>query len=107
MFFQPLVECPACLSNVCSAACPTGNLINYSCFLLWRGAVFQLHQGLSECPVRVEADSDIQGGASILRMDLSNWQTYQSVMVALGMSGDGGGAEAGEGLQCWRITVLG
>ena len=61
MFFQPLVECPACLSNVCSAACPTGNLINYSCFLLWRGAVFQLHQGLSECPVRVEADSDIQG----------------------------------------------
>ena len=47
------------------------------------------------------------GGASILRMDLANWQTYPSVMVALGMSGDGGGTEAGDGLQCWRITVLG
>ena len=38
-------------------------------------------------------------------MDLANWQTYQTVMVALGMPGDGGGAEAGEGLQCWQITV--
>ena len=62
MFFQPLVECPAFLSNVCSAACPTGNIIDYSCFLLRRGAVFELHQGLSEFPVGAEAASNVQRG---------------------------------------------
>ena len=61
MLFQPLVESPAGLSNVCPAACPTGNLVDHSCFLFWGGAVFELHQGLSECPVGAEADSDIQG----------------------------------------------
>ena len=44
-------------------------------------------------------------------MDSAKWWTYGSVMVALGMSGDGGGVEVGKGLQwgkaCWRITVLG
>ena len=40
-------------------------------------------------------------------MDSGKWRTYCSVMVALGMSGDGGGTEVREGLQCWRITVLG
>ena len=40
--------------------------------------VFELHQGLSECRARAEADSDIGGGVepSILRMDLAKWQTY-------------------------------
>ena len=36
--------------------------IDYSCFLLRKGAVFELHQGLSDCPVGAEADYDIQGG---------------------------------------------
>ena len=40
-------------------------------------------------------------------MDSAKWWTYGSVMVALGISGDGGGAEVWEGLQCWWITVLG
>ena len=40
-------------------------------------------------------------------MDSAKWRTYCSVMVALGMSSDGGGAGVGEGLQCWWITVLG
>ena len=96
MFFQPLVECPAFLSNVCSAACPTGNLIEYSCFLLRRGAIFELHQGFPEFPVGAEEPRTSRGGASILRMDLAKWLAYGSVMVALGMSGDGGGAEVGK-----------
>ena len=44
---------------------------------------------------------------SILCMDSAKWRTYCSVMVALGMSVDGGGTEVREGLQCWQITVLG
>ena len=62
MFFQSLVECPAGLSDVYPATCPTESPIDHSCFLLRRGAVFELHQGLSESPVGVEADSDVQGG---------------------------------------------
>ena len=27
-----------------------------------RVVIFELHQGLSECPVGAEADSDVQGG---------------------------------------------
>ena len=54
MFFQLSVECSASLSNVRSATCPTENPIDYSSFL-WRGVVFELHQGLSECPVGAEA----------------------------------------------------
>ena len=61
MFFQPLVKCPASLSNVSSTACPTGNPIDHSCFLLWRGVVFKPHQSLFQCPVGAEADSDVQG----------------------------------------------
>ena len=72
MFFQPLVECSASLSNVRPATCPTGNLIDYSCFLRW-SLVFELHQGLSECLVQAEADS-------------AKWRTYGSVMVALAES---------------------
>ena len=33
-------------------------------------------------------------------MDSAKWRTYGSVMVALGMSGDGGGVRVGGGL--WR-----
>ena len=54
-----------------------------------------------------EAASDVQGRQVSCVWTWPIWQTYQSVMVALGVSGDGGGVEVGEGLQCWRITVLG
>ena len=52
-----------------------------------------------------EADSDVQGHE--YRMDSAKWRMYGSVMVALGMSGDGGGVRVGGGLQCWWINVLG
>ena len=40
-------------------------------------------------------------------MDSAKWRTYGSVMVALGMSGDGGGVRVGGGLQCWWINFWG
>ena len=45
MLLHPLLQCLTVLSNVCSTACPTGDLVDYSCFS-------QMGCGLvSQCPL--------------------------------------------------------
>ena len=99
MLFQPLVECSASLADVRSAACPTGNPIDHSGFFLRGG------RSLSCTKVCLsvlwgQKQTRMLRGVSILRIDSARWRTYGSVIVALGIYGDGDGAEVGEGLQC-------
>ena len=63
VFYQPLVECPASMSNVCSATWPTGCPIDYSWFteVHWRGpwiGLKHLNLTLEICPLNFPASVD-------------------------------------------------
>lgn len=105
MLFQPLVQCPASPTNVCSAAYSIGNLFDNSCY-----------EGCGLVVASVTTDLSVQSwgqkqtkkfrGVRIQCMDLAKWWIYGGVTAALGISCDGHGDGVGQGPNVIRQQPL-